>query len=161
MDRLGILTYETSPLNESLRARWCSSVLAKHLIPSISAARAAAMGNGFRELLALDAGLDSKLAGPSAKRSGSAGRMIAADFRPPAAERTLARYFTALEAGQSSGHLVTVLSARAAVFHISPQLTLSALVFLEMRAAPVTEFWACVEDCLRRTPQNDSLLRAA
>ncbi len=161
MDRLGTLTFGASPLNASSRDLWCDAVLAKHLLPAIRTAHPAAAGGKFREILEVDAFLDSRLAGPASRHSTSAGRMIAADFRPPGAEKTLARYFHALETGQSSGHLATVLAARAAVFHIPPRMTLSALVFLEMRAAPVAEFWASVEACLRRIPQDGPLLKAA
>lgn len=161
MDRLGVMTYQASPLNESLRARWCGSVLANHLVPAISSAHLAAGSFGFRELLEVDARLDSGLAGPTAGNSRAAGRIVAMDFRPPAAERALKRYFAAVESGKSSGHIATVLSARAAVFHIPPRMAVSALVFLEMRAAPVAKFWTCVEDCLRQIPPGAHLLRAA
>ena len=161
MDRLGILTYQASPLNESLRARWCSSVLLNHLMPAVSSAHLATNNFGFRELLAVDALLDSGLAGPMAKDSRTAGRLVAMDSRPPAAERALKRYCLAVESGNSSGHLATVLSARAAVFHIPPQMAVAALVFLEMRAAPVTMFWPCVESCLSSIPPGAHLLRAA
>ena len=152
MDRLGVMTYQASPLNEPQRAGWCASVLLNHLIPAISSAHLAASNFGFRELLAVDARLDSGLAGPTARDSRSAGRLVATDFHPPSAERALKRYCSAVESGKSSGHLVTVLSARAAVFHIPPQMAVAALVFLEMRAAPVARFWTCVEGCLRSIP---------
>jgi hypothetical protein len=161
MDRLGALTYGGSPLDESARVRWSAGVLVKHMMPAISGAYRAAASQGFRELLDVDATLDACLAGPTARRSSAAGRMVAMDFRPPAAERALARYFAALETGASAGHLATVLAARAAVFHIPPQMTVSALVFLEMRAAPPASFWKCVEDCLSQIPQGAHLLRAA
>jgi len=161
MDRLGVMTYRASPLNEALRARWCGSVLVNHLVPAISATHLATSNFGFRELLAVDTRLDSALAGPTARDSRTAGRLVASDFRPPAAERALKHYFAAVESGESSGHIATVLSARAAVFHIPPQMAVSALVFLEMRAAPVARFWACVEDCLRQIPPGTHLLRAA
>ena len=161
MDRLGTLTYQASPLNESLRTLWCGSVLVNHLIPAISSAHLATCNFGFRELLDVDTRLDSGLAGSTARDSRTAGRLVAMDFRPPAAERALKRYFAALESDQSSGHIATVLSARAAVFHIPPQMVIAALVFLEMRAAPVARFWTCVEDCLRSIPPGARLLRAA
>lgn len=161
MDRLGTLTFDASPLNRTMRDLWCGSVLAKHLLPAISAAHLATTSRGARELLEIDAILDSNLAGPAARRSKAAGRMVAADFRPPAAERSLSRYFGLLGSVESSGHLATVLSARAAVFHIPPRMALAALVFLEMRSAPVTGFWTCVEECLQQIPQEGRLLRAA
>lgn len=161
MDRLGVLTFKASPLNEALRNQWCESVLLSHLVPAVTAAHLATADFGSRELLAVDTRLDSLLAGPMAGSSRSAGRIVAMDFRPPAAERALKRYFAAVEAGESSGHLTTVLSARAAVFHIPPRMTVAALVFLEMRAAPVTSFWTCVESCLKLVPQEAHLLRAA
>ena len=161
MDRLGTLTFAASPLNETLRDQWCRSVLVNHLMPAISAAHVATCNLGLRELLEIDARLDSGLAGPTARDSRAAGRLVAMDFHPPAAERALQRYCEAVETGKSSGHLATVLSARAAVFHISPQMTVSALVFLEMRAAPVAEFWTCVEKCLKQIPPGAHLLRAA
>jgi len=161
MDRLGVLTFEGSPLQESARALWCDSVLVKHLLPSLTAAHQATSTRGFRELLEIDAQLDACLSGPTARRSRAAGRMVALDFRPPACERALARYCAAQESGESSGHLTTILSARAAVFHIPPHLALSALIFLEMRTAPVARFWPCVEACLLRVPQSGHLLRAA
>lgn len=161
MDRLGTLTFTGSPLNETARALWCDSVLIKHLAPSISAAHLATTSRGFRELIDVDTKLDTSLSGPTARRSQAAGRMVATDFRPPACERALARYCASLESRESSGHLTTILSARAAVFHIPPHMALSALVFLEMRAAPVKEFWPCVEACLLRVPQSGHLLRAA
>ena len=58
MDRLGAMTYQASPLNEPLRAQWCASVLANHLMPAISSAHVATSNFGFRELLAVDARLD-------------------------------------------------------------------------------------------------------
>ncbi len=161
MDRLGTLTFEASPLNSPARDLWCGAVLEKHLLPAILSAHAATAGGKFREILEVDAFLDSRLVGPASRHSTFAGRMIAADFRPPGAEKALARYFRALETGESSGHLATVLAARAAVFHIPPRMALSALVFLEMRAAPVAEFWASVEACLRKIPQDGPLLKAA
>ncbi len=161
MDRMGMLTFTGSPLNETARSLWCDSVLIKHLAPSISAAYVATTSRGFRELMAVDALLDTTLSGPTARRSRAAGRMVALDFRAPASERALARYCAALEAGEATGHLSTILSARAAVFHIPPQMALSAFVFLEMRGAPVKDFWSCVEACLVRIPQGGHLLRAA
>jgi len=161
MDRLGAMTYQASPLNEPLRAQWCASVLVNRLMPAISSAHVATSNFGFRELLAVDAFLDSGLAGPTARDSRAAGRLVATDVRPPAAERALKRYFAAVESRESSGHLATVLSARAAVFHIPPQMAVAALVFLEMRAAPSAMFWTCVEDCLRSVPPGAHLLRAA
>ena len=161
MDRLGVLSYQASPLNEPSRARWCDAVLVNHLIPAVASAHLATSNFGYRELLAVDARLDAGLAGPPAKDSRVAGRLVAADFRPPAAERALQRYFSAVESGKSSGHIATVLSARAAVFHIPPQMAVAALVFLEMRAAPVAMFWTCVEACLRQIPPGEHLLRAA
>jgi len=161
MDRLGVLTYQTSPLNEALRNQWCEAVLLSHLVPAVSAAHLAIANFGLRELLEIDSRLDSVLAGPMAGSSRSSGRIVAGDLRPPAAERVLKRYLSAVESGDSSGHLTTVLSARAAVFHIPPRMTVAALVFLEMRAAPVTSFWTCVESCLKLVPQSAHLLRAA
>jgi hypothetical protein len=161
MDRLGVLTFQAPPLNESLRTRWCASVLRNHLLPAVFAAHLATGNFGFRELLDVDAGLDSGLAGPMAAPSRAAGRIVAMDLRPPAAERALKRYCEAVESGKSSGHIATVLSARAAVFHIPPRMALAALVFLEMRAAPVANFWACVEACLQQLPPDAHLLRAA
>ena len=161
MDRLGEITYRGSPLNESLRAHWCGSVLVNHLMPAISAAHLATNNFGFRELLDIDNRLDSALTGPTARDSRAAGRLVAMDFRPPAAERTLKRYLEAVESGKAFGHIAVVLSARAAVFHIPPQIAVSALVFLEMRAAPVADFWPCVEDCLKQIPPGSHMLRAA
>lgn len=161
MDRLGVLTYQASPLDASKRARWCASVLLNHLIPAISSAHLATSNLGSRELLAVDSRLDTALAGPTARDSRAAGRLVALDFRPPTAERTLKRYLESVESGKTSGHIATVLSARAAVFHIPPRIAVSALVFLEMRAAPVADFWTCVEDCLRQIPPAAHLLRAA
>jgi hypothetical protein len=161
MDRLGVLTYQASPMNESLRARWCDSVLMNHLMPAVSAAHLATGNFGFRELLEVDARLDSGLAGPMAASSRAAGRIVAMDFRPPTAERALKRYCEAVESRNSSGHIATVLSARAAVFHIPPRMALAALVFLEMRAAPVASFWNCVEACMQQLPPDARLLRAA
>lgn len=161
MDRLGVLTFQAPPLNESLRSRWCASVLMNHLMPAVSAAHLAAGNFGFRELLEVDARLDSGLAAPMAGQSRAAGRIVAMDFRPPAAERALRRYCEAVESGKSSGHIATVLSARAAVFHIPPRMALAALVFLEMRSAPVASFWPCVEACLQQLPPDAHLLRAA
>ncbi|MFZ4780305.1 MAG: hypothetical protein ACOYM3_33545 [Terrimicrobiaceae bacterium] len=161
MDRLGVLTFTGSPLNEAARSLWCDSVLVKHLAPSISTAHVATTSRGFRELMDVDALLDNSLSGPTARRSRAAGRMVALDFRPPACERALARYCATQESGESPGHLTTILSARAAVFHIPPHMALSALIFLEMRSAPVKEFWSCVEACLLRVPAGGHLLRAA
>ena len=161
MDRLGALTYQASPLNQRLRNQWCESVLLGHLVPALASAHLATSNFGLRELLEVDVRLDAVLAGPVAGSSRSAGRIVAMDLRPPAAERSLKRYFSAVESGDSSGHLTTVLSARAAVFHIPPQMAVAALVFLEMRAAPVQDFWACVESCLRLVPPGAHMLRAA
>ena len=161
IDRLGVLTYASSPTNVALRTQWCTAVLLKHLAPAILAAHSAALSNGFRELLAVDALLDSGLAGPVAKASSAAGHLVARDYHAPAAERTLTRYFAALEGGKSRGHIATVLAAKAAIFHISPHMAISALVFLEMRAAPAENFWPCVEECLHRVPAGTSLLKAA
>lgn len=162
MDRLGTLTFDAPPLNKTLRDLWCDTILATHLLPAITAAHLATTGSGgYRELLDIDARLDSNLPVPIAHRSLAAGRMIATDVRPPAAERTLSRYIGTIGSVKSSAHLATVLSARAAIFHIPPRMALSALVFLEMRSAPVAEFWTCVEECLQRVPQSGQFLRAA
>jgi hypothetical protein len=40
-------------------------------------------------------------------------------------------------------------------------MALAALVFREMRAAPVASFWNCVEACMQQLPPDARLLRAA
>lgn len=161
LDRIGLITYEGNPTDAASRELWCASVVARHLLPAIEAAHLAASRLGVRELLAADLALDGGLCKLIAERSRAAGRVVAGDFRPPSRERTLGRYLAAVENGETSGHLAVVLAARASVFHISPALAVSALVFLEMRSAPVSEFWPCVESCLRSLPSSVSLLRAA
>ena len=53
-----------------------------------------------------------------------------------------------------------VFAARASVFHIPLPMTRAALLFLEMRAAPIESLWAIIENCLAVEKPTASL-RAA
>jgi len=158
LDRLGELTF-SGPA--SGLESWREMVLARHIFPAAMGAHEVAQTGGARELSAIDRILDETLAGPLAQRSRDAGRMLTADFTAPAGERTLIRYGKAVAAGETSGHFVTIFSARAATFHIPPRTTVTALILLEMRSLPLNEIWAAVAAAVHHLPEFPPLLRAA
>ena len=158
LDRLGELTFSGPVAGVD---SWRDAVFARHLFPAAINAHAAVRVGGARELAAIDLVLDEMLAGPPARRSRDAGRMLTADFTPPAGERTLARYVKAVACGAASGHFVTIFSARAAIFHIAPDTAVAALLLLEMRALPISEVWQAVALAMNNLPEFPRLLRAA
>lgn len=160
LDRLGRLTFFGCRQSEFALTTWFDDVFSRHLLPAILQVHAAAANQGFRELVAIDTALNSAFVGIAADCSRDAGRMLTS-YGAPASERVLARYLNAIASGASPGHFVTLFSARASIFHFSPQMTLAALLFLEMRALPPKELWTAVDICLKRLPSAPSLLHAA
>jgi hypothetical protein len=70
------------------------------------------------------------------------------------------KYLEAVKREESPGHFAVVFAARASVFHIPLPITRAALVFLEMRAAPIDSLWTIIENCLAGEKHAASL-RAA
>ncbi|MEI8293179.1 MAG: hypothetical protein WCG66_04205 [bacterium] len=158
---LGTITFQGLASNETQRRQWRDSVFVPVLAP---AARAAwwAGKKGFREMCAADADLDSRLAGPLAKTSRAAGRLIATSLNAPAGEQGLDRFLTAVLQGDSPGHMAIFFAVRASIFHFPQDVVLAGLAFAEMRTARVEELWGVVEDCLETLPASEpSIFRAA
>lgn len=158
---LGVITFDGQAENERQRKQWRDSIFLPVLVPAVGAAWAAAK-QGFREMAAADAALDAKLAGPLAKSSRAAGRLIAASLHAPAGEQGFDKFLRAVDSGGSPGHMATVFSARASIFHFPKDIILAGLVFAEMRTARVENLWGLIDDCLDSIPASEpSIFRAA
>lgn len=158
---LGSLTYEGDAENESQRRQWRDSVFVPVLVPAVGAAWLGAK-QGYREMAAADAALDAKLAGPLAKRSRAAGKLIAASMHAPAGEQGLEKFLRAITRGESPGHMAVVFAARASIFHFPKDIVSAGLAFAEMRSTRVDQLWKVIEDCLSAIPAGEpSIFRAA
>lgn len=157
LDSLGLLTFHADPKSTPELQLWRDSVWIPRICPVIEKAHAACK-IGSRELIEIDRQLD--LAGPLAKTHRAAGRMLATNFTAPASEPALLKYLDAVKRSETPGHFAMVFAARASVFHIPLPMTRAALLFLEMRAAPIDSLWAIIEDCLTAEKLTASL-RAA
>lgn len=144
---LGNITFDGNPHNDRERRQWRDAVFLPVLVPAADAAWLAAK-QGCREMLAADAALDAKLAGPLAKRSRAAGRLAASSLHAPTGELGLAKFLAAINDGSSPGHFTTVFAARASIFHFPKHIVLPALVFIEMRAARLEALWDIINDCI-------------
>jgi hypothetical protein len=158
---VGRITFDGEAADERQRRHWRDAVFIPVLVPAVGAVWSAAK-QGFREMAAADAALDSKLAGPLAKNSRDAGRLIAASMHAPAGEQGLEKFLRAIGKGESPGHLAVVFAARASIFHFPKDIILAGLVFAEMRTARVEELWSVIDDCLAAVPACEpSIFRAA
>lgn len=158
---LGSITFNGDASNEHQRRQWRDSVFVPVLVPALRSAWSSRK-QGFREMAAADAVLDAKLAGPLAKTSRAAGRLIAASMHAPAGEQGLEKFLRAIERGESPGHMAAVFAARASIFHFPKDIILAGLVFAEMRSARVEELWSVIDDCLDALPACEpSIFRAA
>lgn len=160
IDSLGTLTFDGDPENAAAVARWRDAVFLPLLSPALHDATLASR-LGFRELLSVDAALDTRIAGPLAKTSRSSGRLIAAALKAPNSESILKKFLAAVSEGKTPGHIAVVFAARASVFHFPARIVAGALVLLEMRSAPADAAWAAVEACLESLPPAESSLHAA
>lgn len=158
LDHLGELTFSGAV---ATLETWREAVLARHLFPAVLKAYEASREGGARELAAVDALLEAGLAGPPARRSREAGRMLLLEFKAPVGERVLERYARAVSGSTAACHFATVFAARAAAFHISPATAMAALIFLEMRSLPVAGVWPAVNAALSQLPASPAFLRAA
>jgi hypothetical protein len=158
---LGTITFDGDAENEQQRRQWRDSVFVPVLVPAMAGAWLAGK-QGYREMVAADAALDAKLAGPLAKKSRAAGRLIAASMHAPTGEHGLEKFLRAITCGDSPGHMATVFAARASIFHFPKDIVAAGLVFSEMRTARVDELWRVIEDCLSSIPACEpSIFRAA
>ncbi|MFZ9921145.1 MAG: urease accessory UreF family protein [Terrimicrobiaceae bacterium] len=160
LDSMGPATFHGNPANSSELTNWLSSVWTPCVSPALQAAHAAAK-IGSRELIEADLRVDLQLAGPLAKTSRAAGRQLATQFLAPASEPALLKFIAAVKTNSSPGHLAVVFAARAAIFHIPLPTTHAALLFLEMRAAPIDSLWPILEDCLATEKNSWPSLHAA
>ena len=160
LDSMGPATFHGNPAAASELTNWRDSVWTPYLSPAVETALA--VGKiGCRELIEVDQKLDLQLAGPLAKSSRTAGRQLATRFSAPANEPALLKFLAAVASGSSPGHLAVVFAARAAVFHIPLPTTRAALLFLEMRAAPIDSLWPILEACLTGAKPATTSLHAA
>jgi len=157
LDSIGLLTFHGDPTATAELHSWRDSVWIPRISPALEKAHAACK-IGSRELIEIDRQID--LAGPLAKTHRAAGRLLATNFTAPASEPALLKYLEAVKHGEAPGHFTVVFAARASVFHIPLPMTRAALLFLEMRAAPIESLWAIIEDCLAAEKPTASL-RAA
>lgn len=160
LDSMGLLTFHGNPVLESERRGWRDSVWIPKISPAMEAAHAACK-IGSREIIQIDQQLDLDLAGPLAKTHRFAGRQLANQFTAPASEPALIKFLEAVKNGKSPGHFAVVFAARASVFHIPLPMARAALVFLEMRAAPIESLWKILEECLAGNKPSPGSLRAA
>ena len=158
LDTLGHVTFTGDPSISNQLQQWRDAVLVPHIAPAARSAYRAAK-RGFRELSAADKQLD--LAGPLAKNSRAAGRLIARSTRAPVGETALERYLTAVDREECPGHMAVVFAARAAVFHLPEPLVLAAIVFVELRSSPIGDLWPYVETCIHAIPPTEPGLCAA
>ena len=159
LDSVGLLTFHGNPVSETERQSWRDSVWIPRLSPAMETAHAACK-LGSREIIQIDRQLDLDLSGPLAKTHRIAGRQLATQFTAPASEPALLKYLEAVKNGNSPGHFAVVFATRASVFHIPLPMARAALVFLEMRAAPIDSLWAIIDNCLAAEKPTASL-RAA
>lgn len=145
LDSMGLLTFHGEPAATAELQCWRDSVWIPRISPALEKTHAAGR-IGSRELIEIDRQLD--LAGPLAKTHRAAGRLLATNFTAPASEPALLKYLEAVKHGEAPGHFAVVFAARASVFHIPLPMTRAALLFLEMRAAPIESLWAIIESCL-------------
>ena len=157
LDSMGLLTFHGDPTATAELHCWRDSVWISRISPALEKAHAACK-IGSRELVEIDRQLD--IAGPLAKTHRAAGRLLATNFTAPASEPSLLKYLEAVKHGEAPGHFAVVFAARASVFHIPLPMTRAALLFLEMRAAPMESLWAIIEDSLAAVKPSASL-RAA
>ncbi len=160
LDSMGSATFHGNPTSSSELTKWRDSVWNPCVSPALDAAHAAAK-TGSRELIEVDRQLDLQLAGPLAKTSRAAGRQLATQFLAPASEPALLKFLAAIKTNASPGHLAVVFAARASIFHIPLPTTRAAMLFLEMRAAPIDSFWPILEDCLVGAKPAPASLHAA
>jgi len=158
LDYLGLLTFHRDTTSTEELKRWQDLVWTPRILPAIDKAHTACK-IGSRELIDIDRQLD--IAGPLAKTHRAAGRLLATNFTAPASEPALLKYLEAVKRDESPGHFAVVFAARASVFHISIPMTRAALLFLEMRAAPIESLWAILEECLASSKTSTASLRAA
>jgi|APGre2960657404_1045060.scaffolds.fasta_scaffold08641_2 hypothetical protein len=158
LDTLGQVTFTGDPAIAKHLLQWRDAILVPHIAPAARSAYRAAK-HGFRELSAADKKLD--LAGPLAKNSRAAGRLIARSSRAPVGETALERYLAAVDREECPGHMTVVFAARAAVFHLPEPLVLAAIVFVELRSSTIPDLWTCVETCIQAIPPAQSGLCAA
>jgi hypothetical protein len=158
LDTLGQVTFTGDPAIAKHLLQWRDAILVPHIAPAARSAYRAAK-HGFRELSAADKKLD--LAGPLAKNSRAAGRLIARSSRAPVGETALERYLAAVDREECPGHMTVVFAARAAVFHLPEPLVLAAIVFVELRSSTIPDLWTCVETCIQAIPPSESGLCAA
>ncbi len=158
LDTLGQVTFTGDPAIAKHLQQWRDAILVPHIAPAARSAYRAAK-RGFRELSAADKKLD--LAGPLAKNSRTAGRLIARSTRAPVGETALERYLAAVDREECPGHMTIVFAARAAVFHLPEPLVLAAIVFVELRSSTIPDLWTCVETCIQAIPPSESGLCAA
>lgn len=145
LDAMGMLTFHGDPSSAADLKAWRDSVWTPWISPALETAHAACK-LGSRELIAIDRQLD--LAGPLAKTHRAAGRLLATQFTAPASEPALLKFLEAVRRIETPGHFAVVFAARASVFHIPLPMTRAALVFLEMRSAPIDSLWPIIENCL-------------
>jgi hypothetical protein len=157
LDSMGLLTFHGDPKSTLELQCWSESVWIPQVSPAVEKAHAACKIGG-RELIEVDRQLN--LAGPQAKTHRSAGRQLATNFTAPSSESTLLKYFDAVKRSESPGHFAVVFAARASVFHIPLPMTRAALLFLEMRTAPIESLWDIIGNCLAREKPT-AALRAA
>lgn len=160
LDTMGPLTFHGDPVLETERKCWRDTVWLPRISPTVETAYAACK-LGSRELIEVDRQLDLQLAGPLAKTSRAAGRQLATQFLAPASEPALQKFLTAVKTNSSPGHIAVVFTARASIFHIPLPTTRAALLFLEMRAAPINSLWPILEDCLAGAKPAPILVHAA
>ena len=154
---MGLLTFHGDPNSTLELQSWRDSVWIPGVSPAVEKAHSACK-IGSRELIEIDRQLD--LAGPLAKTHLAAGRQLATNFTAPASESTLLKYCDAVKHGKAPGHFAVIFAARASVFHIPLPMTRAALLFLEMRTAPIQSLWGIIENCLSGEKPTGSL-RAA
>lgn len=157
IDTVGRMTLVES--SEGAIELWMDSVFCRHLAPAFADARHAILTAGAKELAAIDARLDSSLAGPLAAGSRAAGKMLALDSDAPAGEKALARHLAAVRLAE--GHFVTLYAARSAVFHVCAATALAGLLYAELQHLPPQTATAAMRSCMARLPIQQPGLRAA
>ncbi len=153
LDSLGPLTFLGDPISDSQLRNWISSVWQPILFPAFQKSCLPGQG-GHREWLRLDREIDTRLAGPLAKSSRAAGFHLTSHIHALEAEPHLAKLLRDIRQGTTPGHFAIVFAARASSFHIPITISRAALIFLEMRQAPVDQLWPTVEQCLSASSEK-------
>jgi hypothetical protein len=114
-------------------AVWRETIFLPAVLPAFESAFAAFAQGHRKELAKSDALLETVLPPDLAGSSRRAGRLLAAGYTVPNAEKVWQHHCARVAAEESPGHFAVMLAIRAAAFHLPLGAAVSVLLFLEAR----------------------------